>query len=457
MKSYVATLALSLGVLSGIAAPLTPALKADDVAFVSDSHFADLETRCRCCCQQCCCCGGHCGSDLWQRERLFGDLLGPKSRLAERGIIADLQLTQFYQGVTGGGEEQLFLYGGKMDYMFTFQGGKLGLNEGFSTILHAETRFGEAIEGQAGAFALPNTNMLWPLPVDHVTSITGLLFLQALNERLAMFAGKINVADFWTMFYPNVSRGVDGFMNLNVLAAGMPWFRFVNLSVNGAGGLVMDGQQIQGGFVVFDTNNSSTTAGLSNLFDQGAVVLGLWRFFTDWNGKPGSHLFAGGYSNRTYTAFDGTPWLIIPGEGLVAPDETGAWSLAYYFDQVLWADPCNEQRKLQLFTGASLSDESPNFSRWNWYFSVEGFGLVRGRERDRMGIAYFYNQLTSGVKRTLNTLPSFNVQNVHGGEVYYNFAVTPWFHLTADLQVVDNEDADEDPAVIFGLRGNMKF
>ena len=36
-----------------------------------------------------------------------------------------------------------------------------------------------------------------------------------------------------------------------------------------------------------------------------------------------------------------------------------------------------------------------------------------------------------------------------------NFAVTPSFHLTADLQVVDNENAGDDTAIILGLRAKI--
>ena len=72
-----------------------------------------------------------------------------------------------------------------------------------------------------------------------------------------------------------------------------------------------------------------------------------------------------------------------------------------------------------------------------------------------MGVAYFYNQLSSDFKQLVNTLPTVDVQNVHGAEVYYNAAITPWFHLTADLQIVDNENRADNTAVIFGLRGKI--
>ena len=388
MKQVIAVLTISLGVMCCVARAqnLVPA---NDIAFVANDYLADSgEDRA---CDNCSCCGEHCLGGICTRQRLFGNLLGGESCLAQRGIVADLELTQFYQGVSSGGADRDSAYGGKMDYMFTFLGEPLGLNKGFRAIMHAETRFGESLVGQAGAFAFPNTNMLYPLPTENDTAITGLLVLQALNERVALAAGKINVVDFWTMVYPHVGRGVDGFMNINCLAAALPWLRFVNLSVNGAGVLVMEGEQLQGGVLVFDTNNSTTTVGLNNLFDQGAGVLGVWRFFTDWQGKPGSHLFAFGGSTRTYTSLDRNDWYFVPGQGggLTPGEETGAWALAYYFDQVFWADPCNADRNLRVFSGFSLSDGNPSFGRWSGMASVEGYGLIHGREQDRMGVSYF--------------------------------------------------------------------
>ncbi len=39
---------------------------------------------------------------LRDRPHLFGDWRGARTSLAERGIIVDIQATQFYQGVTSG-------------------------------------------------------------------------------------------------------------------------------------------------------------------------------------------------------------------------------------------------------------------------------------------------------------------------------------------------------------------
>ena len=218
--------------------------------------------------------------------------------------------------------------------------------------------------------------------------------------------------------------------------------------------LVMKEQQVQGGFLVYDTNNTSTTVA-PDLFGQGAVVLGYWRFFTDFGGLPGSYGFIGNYSNRTYTSTDPLSWGVIPGEGLVAGQETGSWSLTYILDQMLWVDCCNEKRTLRLFSELSLADGNPNPYRWSGNVALQGTGLIRGRESDTMGVGYFYDGLSNEFKTLVNAVPTINVQDVQGVELYYNAAITPWFHLTGDLQVIENQNANDDTALLLGLRAKI--
>ena len=66
-----------------------------------------------------------------------------------------------------------------------------------------------------------------------------------------------------------------------------------------------------------------------------------------------------------------------------------------------------------------------------------------------MGIAYFYNQLSSDFKELVGTLPTVELQNIHGGEIYYNYMLTLSSRLTFDIQVIDNAD---DVAIVLGGR-----
>jgi hypothetical protein len=106
--------------------------------------------ECECC--DCGCFGHPFAECIWTRDRMLGNLFGAESRLAQHGIIADIEVTQFYQSVASGGVEQTDAYGGKADYMLTFLGEQMGLWKGFTTILHAETRFGEAVQWRRWSF-----------------------------------------------------------------------------------------------------------------------------------------------------------------------------------------------------------------------------------------------------------------------------------------------------------------
>jgi porin len=89
--------------------------------------------------------------------------------------------------------------------------------------------------------------------------------------------------------------------------------------------------------------------------------------------------------------------------------------------------------------------------------SLQGSGLIRGRQADTMGVGYFYAGLSSDFKQLVGTLTPVDLQDVQGVELYYNAAITPWFNLTADLQVVENQNAADDTALIFGLRAKIKL
>jgi porin len=112
--------------------------------------------------------------DLLTRQRLTGDWWSTRSALADRGLTFDLFATQFYQGVASGGNEQQFRYGGKLDYLFNVDGGKLGLWQGLFVNLHAETRFGRSTNEIDGLIAPSNIPLNFPEPGANITSITGL-------------------------------------------------------------------------------------------------------------------------------------------------------------------------------------------------------------------------------------------------------------------------------------------
>jgi porin len=74
-----------------------------------------------------------------------------------------------------------------------------------------------------------------------------------------------------------------------------------------------------------------------------------------------------------------------------------------------------------------------------------------------MGVGYFYVGLNSDYKQLVSDGPLPDIQDLQGVELYYNVAITPWLHLTADLQVIDNENVGDDAAILFGLRAKAEL
>ncbi len=394
------------------------------------------------------------GDDLWTRPQLLGDPCGFRSELAESGVAFRGIASQFYQDVSRGGNVGDSEYGGKIDYFLDLDGGKLGLQEGLLFNLHAETRFGEDVNQAAVGFAPVNGNMLLPNG-DQITAVTQLTATQFLNEDgWAVTAGKFNSLDFFDLLVHN-GRGVDGFMNGSMLTP-LGLGRIVPLSFLGAGALKFRETEVEGALLVLDTNNVATRSGFDTLFDDGASVVGTWRFFGEIDGKSADVVLGGVWSSRQYRSTDAASYYFNPATGtLVAGEETGSWVLFAIPRATLWEGGCDDGRKIEAVSTFSITDGNPNPLDWSMNVGVTAHGLVRCRPADSIGVGYFYTGLASEFTSFVD--PVIPLRDVQGVELYYRAAVTPWFHLTADLQMVEPARKRNETAVVPGLRGVIQF
>ncbi len=372
--------------------------------------------------------------------------------MAQQGIVYDAEATQFYQGVASGGNEQVFEYGGKVDQFLILDSGKLGLWQGMTMTMHAETRFGDDVNFEAVGLATVNVAMLYPKEGEHTTAITGLSFAQALDEDVQVTFGKFNGLDLFYMLYPETGRGINGFMNASMVIP-ISVARVVPLSFMGVGALKLHEKQVQGGILVYDTNNVATTSGFDDLFDNGANILGFWRFFTEVGGLPGSQMFGGIWSTGEFTALDPTGFVIVPGQGIVAQKQGGAYTLLYILEQTLWMDCCDKQKNVTLLSQWGLANQDTSPFGWSANVAIQAQGFNASRPQDSFGVGYFHTGLSNDFKDLL--APVLNLHDINGVELYYNAAVTDCFHLTADLQVIDPAEVANDTAIVFGLRGTI--
>ncbi|PQO47735.1 hypothetical protein C5Y93_03510 [Blastopirellula marina] len=399
--------------------------------------------------------GGQCDC-LCCRPTLTNGLWGYGYQLADQGIGIQSSLTQFYQGPASGGREQSFSYGGKFDLYVDFNTEKMGLWEGGDVLVHvSEWQFGENANADS-VFASPvNANLLYPTNRPSY-ALSHLLLTQQLGAGYMAMAGRYSLLDLWQGFYPDYGHGLDGFMNvsmvlpLNVIVPTVP-------AISNMAALVQAEERgLKRGFIVMETTNNPTTAGLD--FQNGVTLLGFERIYTEFGGLGGSHTAAFTYATGTFRDYNPNGW--IPGPaGLVQipilTKQSGSWSAAYIGEQRLWQDRCDAKRYVNTRAMLGFADHDTSPYGFGATVTCEAFGLAACRPGDRMGIGYFYYDLNNGFQEAIQALGP--AQNVHGGEVYYNAEITKWFHLTADLQAIQPAYKANDTALVLGLRGRIDF
>jgi porin len=108
-------------------------------------------------------------------------------------------------------------------------------------------------------------------------------------------------------------------------------------------------------------------------------------------------------------------------------------------------------RGVGIFGRIGFADESTNPIAQFYSAGIGGRGLGSGRKNDRWGLGWYY-------MKTSRDLPDLlHLGNEQGFESFYDFAVTPAFLVTADLQVTDSAKEGIGTAVIGGVRATLRF
>lgn len=401
--------------------------------------------------------------EFWTQDKILGDWFGARTNLADRGITTDLRLSQYWQGVVSGGVQQRGDYGGTMDYIVNVDGGKLVGLKGFSMNMHARTRFGTDINSSAGDFVLPNTGMLMPLPGDYNgTDITGITVAQmfTLFKRPTVVSfGKLDIVDTLSGLFPWIDKGQEGFMNVNGMFPVLPLFGPIQgLSLFGGMGVSINPKygMAQTGFLVTGTENVTTTWDFGGSFDQGVFLVGFHNFF--WGNpkeKIGYVTILGYGSTKEQASNDPHDFIPIPGQGIVSTASKKPWGVLGTVNQEFWHAAGNPNRKANFVIGGSGGSDNPQFAQWSAFGNVEARGLIESRPADRLGVAGWYSGLSGNFTDLVS--PVTDLRNTWGAELYYNIAINKWFHVTPDIQLVQNERAGDDLAVIVGLRTVLDF
>lgn len=384
---------------------------------------------------------------------LLGDWGGCRTALAEDGITFDADISNFYFGVVDGGTERTIRYAGHGDYVTNINFGALGIQEGLFLKLRAEHRFGESIGDATGAI-LPPT-VLADLPVADSTELllTNVLFTQALSEQFAVIFGKLDTLDGDMNAFAH-GRGKSQFSNVGFVANPIA-LRTVPYSTLAAGFSILgEGFEPIFTFLALNPTDTASTSGFGELFSEGVTLNAELRLPTEFGGLPGHQLFAGTWSSREYTALDQDPRVLLPQIPINRAD--GSWSLYYNFDQYLSVDPCDKTKGWGVFGRAGIADDATNPISWLLSFGVGGNSPINGRSADTFGVGWYVAGTSGDLS---NTLAPFlgPIGNGNVVEMYYNYEVTPWLHVTPDLQIIVPARDEVDTAILLGIRAVIEL
>jgi porin len=194
---------------------------------------------------------------------------------------------------------------------------------------------------------------------------------------------------------------------------------------------------------------------ISDAFDEGVWLAGFHRFIWDMDDKMGYFMVFAGGSTADQASNDPHDFVFIPGQGIEDTDEDKPWDIALYLYQDFWQAEGDPNRKANFMIGGTVGPDNPQFAQWNFFANVEMFGPKASRPHDRMGAALWFNGLSPNYKNLVS--PVADLRNLWGLELYYNIALTPWLHLSPDIQLVKNEWQGDDLAFIPGIRLVMDF
>jgi len=413
--------------------------------------------------------------DLGTRSTLFGDANGGRTSLYEKGVTFDAWLTQVLQGVTSGGNRKDnggAQYNGMLEYRMTLDTAKLGWWSGGLFNFTGQTSYGNPISSEAGNISPVNMTPMWPDPFVNSTELMEYYWMQALPNKMALIVGRVDATNFLdkNSFANNPeTQFLNASLNNELL-----WGEFLSFSTYAALLLQPINKTLTIGYAVWDPE--TTPGDYGGVWDHyGVAVTAIFDYKTS-SGLKGVFNPVITYTNKDALALDNPRFVpgIIEGE---VPKKKGNWMFTFVGEQYLWtpegahvsrADGGSKedydvatqffgenQPGVGLFYRFAYTPDNRNL--WNITISggIGARGVINGRPLDRMGIGVYWMRASSD----LNKQPIIGgiLNNETGVDAYYNFAITPWLQLSADLQYITSGLATGDNAWVLGTRLFVQF
>ncbi|MBA7479297.1 Porin B [subsurface metagenome] len=390
--------------------------------------------------------------DLWTRPALTGDWGGLRQKMMDKGLRFDVSLVQTLQRNLGGGRDYRTAYSGGMDFGLQLDTGKAGLWPGGLLVIRGEARYGDASNPDSGALMPVNSNALFPVPGQDTCALSDFNFTQFLAPWVGVTFGKYSPREANVFAHDETSQFMNTAFFINPVA-GMA----IPLGFLGAGVLVRPTDSFNVMTLVLDSEGETNASGFDTAFDRGVSVLQVAELGIKPCGLPGHQRVGWTWSDRVRMQLQQNPRAIIgailTGNPGLLSTQGSDWSLMYDFDQYVYTVPDKPDRGIGLFGRFGFSDGDVNPIEAFYSVGVGGKGMISGRDNDTFGLGYYYLALSDDLPRMIRS----RAQDEQGVELYYNIEVTPWLHITPDIQIIDPARKAVDTTVVAGVRVKIDF
>jgi porin len=407
---------------------------------------------------------------LLNRSTLTGDWNGTRRSLAENGLHLDFRVTSTYQNLFKGGINERDGFVSTQDLLLQLDTGKAGLWPGGLLKLRVESRAGKAFNSATGGLSPVNNDALFPIDSNNVNDetigLTEVTYTQFLSPQFGVFGGLLNTRDADANELAGSARSDSHFMNSAFLVS-MVALRSTPSVTLGGGMVFIPRDWILGTIAFYDTEESST----HNPFNtgRGNTVATEWNFKHKISNLPGAQTFGFLYAfDNKFPEFGNDPRStirgLVTGNGLSRKSDT--WAFYHSAHQYLqWKDG----KGWGLFTRFGIADENSNPINMSAAVGISGNGIFNSRPNDAFGLGYYHLEFSNSA-----ILGFLDIDDENGAELWYNAEITPWLHVTADIQVVDTALGnpgrgiippgfisvslpESKTAWIFGLRTKIQF
>jgi porin len=390
---------------------------------------------------------------LQSRPGLLDGPGSPLEALRQRGIDLSVSYSEFGQGLTAGDGNHSWRLGGKMLGKVTLDGAKLHLWKGFSINLTGELNDGANVNGMGGTVLIENTALAFPQDTGTGGDLS-LNVTQRIGEKISFSIGKFDMVNAPSRTPILGGGGLDTFWNIAFAA---PPSGVLPPYVTG-GNVILSTKPATFTFMLYDPTNSQQKVGLKGWGTQGITGRISARFPAKIHNLAGVHTFTFAASSQTGLNLEDIPQLVLPPEsGSILRAKSGYYFGSYAIQQYFRQDKSRPGTGWGLFAQLSISDSNPNPLAGNVLVGLGSTGLLRKRPLDRAGIGYFHYFFSDALKRGLQETINYKLGDEQGMEAFYNFAVTRWFRIAADIQVLQPGDRSFSNEVYAGVNGQVRF